>query len=604
MYFRLKKTKSSDVLQLVKSYRDHENKPRQKILLSLGEANLPKELWREVAEEVENQIKGISTLLKPSKQVSEWAEKIFKAITKKNTNNQQAEISKDSQSSAENITVNVEEISHFDTTELGSLLPIMKAWDSLKFSEVFSDLGWNSVQIRDIMVSVFNRLLDPCSENGLAGWVATTSLGDLLNIPIHKLKKDRFYRVTDLLYKHKETIEKELRGKEASLFNLEETIVLYDLTNTYFEGVCKKNDKSQRGMSKEKRFDAPLLSIGLVLDSEGFLIRHDIFEGNRNDTVTLLPMIERLQKNHKSNKKPLIILDSGFASESNLSELREKQFDYIVVGKRPTRIAYAEEFKTLSFDIIKGRTGKPSVKIAMKETENENILLCQSESRGEKEKAIISKAEGRYLIDLAKLKSRIDKGRLKNTNTIQKSLGKLLERHSRVSRYYQVDFDEKAFSLAWTRIDEKYESAIDLSGSYYLRTSRKDLGKEEIWKLYMTLTRVEYGFKTLKSYLGLRPVYHQREDRCDSHIFITTLAYRLLHWIEYTLRKKGDTRNWSTIRRLLKTHAYTTITLPSAVDETVIHFRIPGTPEVEQSYIYDLLEIDYRQLPRRRFCLN
>ena len=604
MYFRLKKTKSSDVLQLVKAYRDHENKPRQKILLSLGEANLPKEIWKAVAEEVENRIKGISSFLKPSQQVSEWAEKIFKAITKKNTKNLQDEGTQESQSNIENITVNVAEISHSDTTELGSLLPIMKAWDSLKFTEVFSNLGWNPVQIRDIMVSVFNRLLDPCSENGLADWVATTSLGDLLNTPMRKLKKDRFYRVTDLLHKHKETIEKELRGKEVSLFDLEETIILYDMTNTYFEGICERNTKSQRGMSKEKRSDAPLLSIALVLDGEGFLIRHDIFEGNRHDSVTLLPIIKKLQKNAGSNKKPLIILDSGFASESNLAELRKKKLDYIVVGKRPTRIAYSEEFKTFDFDVIKDREKKPSVKIAIKETEDENILLCQSESRGEKEKAIISKAEDRYLKDLEKLKSRIDKGRLKNKNTIQKSLGKLLERHSRVSRYYQVDFDEKSFLLTWTRIDEKYESALAFSGSYYLRTSRKDLKKEEIWKLYMTLTRVEYGFKTLKSYLGLRPVYHQREDRCDSHIFITTLAYRLLHWIEYTLRKEGDKRSWPTIRRLLKTHAYTTITLPSSTEDKVIHFRIPGTPEVEQGYIYDLLKINYLQLPKRRFSLN
>ena len=189
MYFRLTKTKSSDVLQLVKSYRDHENKPKQKILLSLGEAKMPKEIWKEVAKEVENRVKGIATLLNPSKEVSEWADRIFREISKKNIIKNK-EGSKKLQNNEELITVNPANVSHSNTTELGSLLPIMKAWEALKFSEILSDLGWNALQIRDATLSIANRLLDPCSENALAEWVATTSLEDLLEVPMRKLNKD------------------------------------------------------------------------------------------------------------------------------------------------------------------------------------------------------------------------------------------------------------------------------------------------------------------------------------------------------------------------------------------------------------------------------
>jgi len=231
-----------------------------------------------------------------------------------------------------------------------------------------------------------------------------------------------------------------------------------DLTNTYFEGECEQNPKAKRGNSKEKRFDAPLLSVGLVLDSEGFVIRHDVFDGNRHDSSNLFPMIEKLKKGSNPDENPLIILDSGFSSEDNLKQLRERGFDYIVVGKRPTRSTYEKEFFSLPFKEIEGRENKPTVKIATIEKETEKIILCHGAKRQEKEKAIISRAEKRYLKDLEKLKVRLEKGRLKDKNSIQKVLGRLLERHPRVTRYYHVHFNEEKLSLSWERQDEKYEA--------------------------------------------------------------------------------------------------------------------------------------------------
>jgi transposase len=178
-----------------------------------------------------------------------------------------------------------------------------------------------------------------------------------------------------------------------------------------------------------------------------------------------------------------------------------------------------------------------------------------------------------------------------------------LERHPRWARYYHVHFDEEKLSLSWERQDEKYEAALKLSGSYYLRSSRKDLSDQEIWHLYITLTRVESGFKTLKSKLGLRPIYHHLQDRCDSHIFITVLAYRLLHWIEYTLQQQQERRSWPTIKRLLRTHAYTTITLPGK-NSKILHLRTPGEPDLEQKQIYKLLGVDYHRLPRRQLSFG
>ena len=385
-------------------------------------------------------------------------------------------------------------------------------------------------------------------------------------------------------------------------------------------------------------------------------------------------------------------LDSGFSGDENLKMLRSKNYAYIAIGKRPTRVAYDDEFNTLTFRKIEGREGKEPVSIAFIDEENERVVLCHSEARGEKEKAILSNAEKKFLDSLQKLSKRLNKkegrGCLKTESSANQALGKIKGRHSRIARYYSLSIevvslekkneiapldpsivligeveagkesertpeylpskeqepslktskkkkdsislasspglnqeqkeivkkrgrkpkttspiDEKEVSLRliYERIDEAYLKAEGLCGSYYMQCSRKDLDDETIWKLYMTLTRVETGFRTLKSDLGLRPIFHHREDRCDSHIFITVLAYRILHWIEYSLRQKNDRRSWATVRRVLQTHCYTTVTCPSE-DGAFHHIRVAGMPERAHMEIYESLEVCWKNLPRNHIC--
>lgn len=591
MYFRHKKTKTGQALQLVESFRDSEGKPRQRIVLSLGDASLEKHLWGAVAEKIEHHFRGIQTFLPVEEEVKQWADKIICEIEKKGWQTQK--IDRDS------IAVCPEKIQHHTTTTLGPELVALKAWETLGFSKLLTNVGFNEKQKTDAALSIMNRLLDPCSENALPSWVKTTSFEDLIGKPLRDLSEDRFYRIADQLLKNKDEIEKVLNNNERNLFSLDRTILLYDLTNTYFEGKCLRNPKAKRGNSKEKRSDAPLLSVGLVLDREGFVLKHEVFPGNTNDNPTLIPMIQKLQ-GEETGDKPFVIVDSGIASEDNLKGLVERGFEYIVVGKRPTRVAYEKEFAELPFKEITGREGKSSVHVSVVDKDKERVVLCYSENRAEKERQILSQAEKRYLEDLEKLQKRIKGGRLKSSEAIQRSLGKIEERNTRVARYYEVKFEGN--KLVWKRIDGKYDRVWQLSGGYHLRCSRKDLDDETIWKLYMTLTRVESGFRTLKSTLGLRPVFHQREDRCDSHIFITVLAYRLLHWIEYTLRQQGETRSWSNIKRILQTHCYTTIVCPSE-EGVVYHIRAPGTPDPEQAVLYHHFGIDSSKLSRKQTVL-
>ncbi len=592
MYFRLKKTKTTPVLQLVESFRNSEGLPRQRILLSLGDLGLPKSFWHPVAQELDNRLKGTPSLFNDP-DVNGWVDRIFDELTRQDKINN---ISKMRSETGEHIVVLKDTITHTNSTHLGPELVVNQAWKKLQYEAHLTDLGFNPTQCRDAAISVFNRLLDPCSDHALPEWVKTTSLSDLFRQPLDRLGDDRFYRVSDSLLSIKKGLEQRLAETEQNLFQLERTIYLYDLSNTYFEGVCAGNPEAKySGKSKEKRHDCPQLAFGMVMDPQGFVIKHEVFPGNRHDSPTLLEMVDRLTA---GEARPLVVIDSGMAGKGNLAELKSAGCDYITVGKRPTRMAYQEEFQNLTdFEVIQGRKGKPDVWVKVMDEEEERLVCCWSESRAAKEKSILSKAETRFLKDLEKLKTRIDAGKLKVAEKIHNRMGRLKERHSRIARYYEMKFDAKNRRFTWLRNEDRYENAATMTGGYILRTNRKEMDGVQIWNIYMTLTRVEAGFKALKSHLGLRPIFHQTKDRCRGHIFITVLAYHLLQWIEYGLREKGDHRGWPTIRRVLQTHCYTTIQFQNT-DGKTYHIRKAGEPDTEQKQIYESLNVPFTGLPK------
>ena len=604
MYFRLKKTSAGQVLQLVESYRDAENRPRQRVVISLGDAGIPKENWTLIAKAVEKQLygkrelfnydypgsvqKSIDVIIRRIDLQGRWIplHKYKQQTCSSSSEHQQEECIIDG--------VIVDKISHTATTLLGPVLAATHAWQQLKLDDCLAGAGFNKSQQKVAAASIMSRLVDPVCENGMASWVQRTSLPELLGDDLINGGKDRYYRVSDKLLTNKTHIESHLRCQQRRLFSLDRTIFLYDLTNTYFEGTASGNDKAKRGKSKHKRNDCPQVVIGMVFDQNGFELCHEIFEGNRNDATTLVEILARMQdvvkeeRNLFSKAKPMVILDGGIATKKNLQILRENGFEYLVNDSRRGRKAYLEQFlEDKEFSVIKGRPQKPSVRVRMiletttqkEEQQQDRLILCKSQGRQQKEEAILSNAEKRFLEAIKKLSDRVSKGRLKKKEKIFEAVGRILAKHPRVARFYTVEVEAchpagtkeklQSYKVVWRREDDKYDANNELFGCYVLRTnSETDLSAEEIWGLYITLTRAEDGFRSLKSNLGLRPNYHHKEDRVDGHIFITILAYHLLQFILYSLRLQGDTRSWETIKRVLSTHCYTTIILPTKNGET------------------------------------
>ncbi len=604
MYLARKNTPTTPVLQLLRSYRNADNKPRHEVIISLGDLPIPREDFKAVSKELDRIISGQQSLFDADNRIQQWAEYIYEALRKSGHLEKLFEPSE----FEETVEVIPTEIEHEDARSLGPELAALQAWKDLDMESVLKSLGFSKTQIRDTAISVMNRLCDPVSEHALPEWLKTSSLGDLWKENLDELGDDRFYRISDALIRIKDSLEEKLAEKEKNVFNLERSIYLYDMTNTYFEGNMLRNPAAKRGASKEKRFDAPLASVGLVLDENGFVLRHSTLPGNIYEGHTLLDTIHALNSG-TDNENPLIVMDSGFSSAENLATLRAEGYDYLTVAKRITRLAYDEEFADLqSFTRIEGRdqvsrSSRKDVFVKSLKTDEETILCVYSKDRESKEMAMIERVESRLIADLEKLRRSIESGRIKNRDKIQQRIGRIRQRRSRAAKYYEIELDSDGQSLQWNRDEEKYNREVIATGGYIIRTNRENLEDDDIWKIYILLTRVEAGFRTLKSDLGLRPVYHHLEKRSDGHIFITILAYRLLRAIEFRLQHAGLHASWTTIKRVLSTHAYVSLIIPGKNGNTY-KIRKAGRPNPMQADIYRKLGVHLNSLPSSRTIIR
>jgi len=220
----------------------------------------------------------------------------------------------------------------------------------------------------------------------------------------------------------------------------------------------------------------------------------------------------------------------------------------------------------------------------------EVYLLCRSEGRQEKDRAIRQTHEGRLKKDLVRLQARIEKGQLKEDKKIHQAIGRLKERYPRVARYYRMDYDAEAKTLTWQEDGEKQAIAAKLDGGYVLKTDRPDLTAEEIWRTYILLTRVEAAFRAMKSPLMERPIFHHLERRTQTHIFLCVLAYHLLVSIEKRFLDCGVHTSWWTLRQQLSTHQVVTVVLTTAAGR-VLKIRKGTSPEPIHREIYSTLRI-------------
>ena len=379
------------------------------------------------------------------------------------------------------------------------------------------------------------------------------------------------------------------------------------MTSTYFEGLAAANPKAKRGHTRDGRPDCKQVVIGLVVGREGFPICHEVFAGNTQDGVTLATMLDRLNLRAGLAAGATVVIDRGLASADNIALIKSRNLHYIVASRQSERDQWLATFAdNVGFaEVIRQPSPtnphqkKTRVDVQFIAGEGCNYVLCRSEQRIAKDKAIREKHEQRLVADLEKLAKRIADGRLTKTNKINEAIGRLKERYPRVARFYEIGYDAKASGLSHQRLEAKYHAAQQLDGTYLLKTDRSDLSAEEAWRTYALLSRAEDAFRDMKTPLAERPIFHQHEPRVETHIFLCLLAFHLLVAIEKTLLDNGVRSSWATVRDTLKTHQVSTVVLPTKKGRC-LQIRMAAKPDPEVKHLYERLHISAKVMQPTR----
>lgn len=478
-------------------------------------------------------------------------------------------------------------------------------WERLGLDQILSQAGLSEEAQLLSQLMTLNRLIAPRSELAMSEWIRRTALADMVQKDFSALNEDRLYRNLDKLYPRRTAIEAQLVERERTLFGLKETIYLYDLTSTYFEGQALANPKAMRGYSRDKRPDCKQVVVGLVLDSEGFPKAHEVFAGNRPDRTTVAEMLRALEKRTGKVPGATVVVDRGMADSENLAAIRSAGYHYLVAGQQVGRGLYQEQFEAeenwqeIEREPSPRNPSQKKVRVFVKaaqagEGQQEVIALCWSEGRTQKDRAIRQKQQGRLELELQKLQRRVKKGRLRDSAKIHQAIGRLKERYSRVARYYQISYVAQEAALLWQEDLSAKARAQELDGTYLLKSSRLDLGHEEMWRTYILLTRVESAFRGMKSPLMERPIFHHLERRVETHIFLCVLAYHLLVCIERAFLDAGIHTSWATLREQLSTHQVLTVRLPSPQRKASLTIRRDSKPEQVHRKIYQVLRMPER----------
>jgi transposase len=488
--------------------------------------------------------------------------------------------------------------------EFGDVWLGLTLWQTLKLDEFFArhlgetgreEVPWD----RMAAILVISRLCAPSSELRVAeAWYRGTALEDLLGVSPEKVNEDRLLRTLDRLAPLKADVEKHLQARVGSLFSVPYELMLYDLTATYFEGQALANPLAQRGHSPDHRPDCKQVCLALVVTKEGLPLGYEVFAGNESGVKTVETMVTEMEKRYGRADR-IWVMDRGMVSEKNLSWLRRENRRFLVgtpksdLRRFETALSEPEGWQ----EVREGLRVKLCLGAAGKDT----YVLCRSEDRREKEKAMHDRFSARILERLERLKRRLERARKPvDKEQVQRQLGRLFARNSRAAKKFLVRVEERperkgGLAVSWSEQAEWAFWAELTEGAYLLRTNIREWTPEELWRTYILLGDAEAAFRAQKSDLAIRPVWHQKAHRVQAHILASFLAYVLWKTLEQWQQRAGLGNSPRTILRELGRIQSADVILPT-VDGRELKLRCVVRPEKAQADLLGRLGLD---LPRR-----
>jgi transposase len=624
--------------RLVESIRT-ERGPRQQVLLDMGTLPVAKEHFKALANLIEQYLNNCGVESSLFGEVSEeitvlarhYADCIRRKRLKNNTNLQPdttaptitAERAGNggtvppppaSTDRAVHRSIDPSSVITSDARTIGAEHVATSQFEELGFRGILEACGFSERERKLAAAQVCARLVHPASERETARWLRESSaLGELLGIDLAHCSDQILHRITDKIIVQKDTIEQELATASETLFSLgNNKVILYDLTNTYFESPKRSSSIAKYGKSKEKRDDCPLITLALVVDAYGFPKRSKVLEGNISEPDTLFTVLEQLGAIDPAAPKTVVI-DAGIATEENLSKLRaDGRFEYVAISR--SRTLHKELFTDVPVGTVEMSHGE-ELTVSMVRQEYETFLLCKSSSRQLKEEGMLSRRKEIFEKALAALNEALGKPRTrKSAASVHERIGRIKER-SRVGHLYTIDITEEngtVGKITWAY--HAQNSKEECLGEYLIRTSRTDLAAEEISLIHRTLTMVESAFAWLKSSLGLRPNFHQKDSRVSAHASISVLAYFLLAPILHKIQWGGmfigctpEVREehypwsipygWKGVTRTLSSQVRVTTSF-KCEDGRSMDVRTTVEPTLQQQNVYKRLGLNPRPLKR------
>lgn len=572
--------------------------PRQRVLLNLGTLDIPRDQWKALANRIEEIVTGQESFIASPPHIEPLAQHYAGMLRQK----EMASVPVASPEAAWE-TIDMNSIGTSDFRSIGGEIAGKWAFEKLGFPALLSGLGMNKEQVAQAALLIIGRLLHPDSERETALWGRHMSaLGELLGADYEHLSNNALYRISDRLRANRDHMEEVLAEREREAYGLKERIILYDLTNTYLAGVAEGSQLARYGRSKQKRDDSLLVTLALVIDEDGFPKATRVLPGNSGEPETLKQFLMSYKKGVQKrlplfSELPTVVMDAGIATDKNLKLVTAEGFHYITVSR--TRPKEAPEGELL---VIR-RKKKATVEVKRIDEAGEVVVYCRSTGRAGKEAGMKCRFQQHFEEGLAAIAASITKKRgQKSYGKIMERIGRLKERYPRIARFYRIELTqeiEKVTGIKW-EIERKDELEMRFSGSYYIRSDRTDLDEKELWELYTMLTNVEEAFRCLKSELGLRPTYHQKDIRLEGHLFISVLAYHLLAAIQRQLCREGINHRWETIRGRLASHMMATTSGTNQQGER-IHQRRIGDPEPFHLMVYHALGVSPHPLGTKRW---
>lgn len=453
--------------------------------------------------------------------------------------------------------------------------------EQLNMEEHLKACGFSNKQVSMALAAIISRAIFSSSEWKTAQLLEHNSslcqLLDLGHTPTHK----ELYAITDLLYHNRESIDNLLYSHITNLFNLQDKLVIFDLSNTYFETSKPASTLAQYGRSKEKRSDCPLVVFTALINAAGFIRHSNIYEGNKADADSLAEMITDLETagpSDQQGQKPTIVLDAGIATEENLKFIEEKGYTYTCVARSQIKNYHIDE---QALTMVATNNGQ-HVKLQQIQPEGytDTWIYVQSEAKERKEKSMDEKLSKRFEEQLGNIQASIPKkGGVKSINKVWERIGRTKEKNRHVAHLYDIEVKQEAGTatqLNWQRKEPSPAKEAKGKGVYFIRTNLKTNSAAQLWQVYNTIREVESTFRCLKTDLNIRPVHHQNDQRIQSHIYLTILAYQLVNSIRYQTKQAGIKDSWTTILTKTSTQTIQNIVLPT--EKKTIHLRKPSEP--------------------------